>query len=342
MAVTLKEVAERAGVSRSAVSRTFTDGASVSARTRAKVEQAASDLGYAPNALASSLTTGRTKLIGLVVNNFHNPLILEVFDLFTRGLQDRGLRPLLVNLTEATDPVATVRMLRQYSVDGVIVASSTLPSSFAESFKAAGLPVVHAFGRASTAPDVAVVGIDNVACGRMAAEALIARGYARVGFLGGPRGATSTQDRAAGFLGKLAEHPGIDISVSYAGDYTFDAGRERMQRILADGPAEAYFCGDDLLAVGALSAVREAGLSVPGDVGLIGLNDMETARWQLIGLTTIRQPVAAIIAAAIELVVATIEAPDLVPEVRLFPCQVIERGTLRAKRPPVVDFVPPR
>ena len=341
MAVTLKEVAERAGVSRSAVSRTFTDGASVSARTRAKVEQAASDLGYAPNALASSLTTGRTKLIGLVVNNFHNPLILEVFDLFTRGLQDRGLRPLLVNLTEATDPAATVRMLRQYSVDGVIVASSTLSSSFAESFKAAGLPVVHAFGRASTAPDVAVAGIDNVACGRMAAEALIARRYVRVGFLGGPRGATSTQDRAAGFLGKLADHPEIDISVSYASDYTFDAGRERMQRILADGPAEAYFCGDDLLALGALSAVREAGLSVPGDVGLIGLNDMEMARWQMIGLTTIRQPVPAIIAAAIEMVVATIGTPDLVPEVRLFPCEVVERGTLR-QGPLVVDFVTPR
>jgi DNA-binding LacI/PurR family transcriptional regulator len=158
---------------------------------------------------------------------------------------------------------------------------------------------------------------------------LIARGYVRVGFLGGPRGATSTQDRAAGFLGKLAEHPDIAVTVSYAADYTFDAGRERMQRLLADGLAEAYFCGDDLLAVGALSALREAGLSVPGDVGLIGLNDMEMARWQLIGLTTIHQPVAAIIAAAIEMVVATIGTPDLAPEVRLFPCSVIERGTLR-------------
>lgn len=330
MAVTLKEVAERAGVSRSAVSRTFTDGASVSAKTRAKVEQAATDLGYAPNALASSLTTGRTKLIGLVVNNFHNPLILEVFDLFTRGLQERGLRPLVVNLTEATDPAATVRMLQQYSVDGVIVASSTLPPSFAEAFKGAGLPVVHAFGRPSTAPDVSVVSIDNVACGRMAAQALLARGYGRVGFLGGPRTATSTEDRTAGFLEELARHPGVEVSVSYAEAYAFDAGRAEMQRHLAGPRAEAWFCGDDLLAVGAMSAIREAGLSVPGDIGLIGLNDMEMARWQMIGLTTIHQPVAAIIAAAIEVVVATIESPDRVPEVRLFPCEVVERGTLRA------------
>jgi DNA-binding LacI/PurR family transcriptional regulator len=312
------------------VSRTFTEGASVSPKTRAKVEKAANDLGYTPNALASSLTTGRTKLIGLIVNNFHNPLILEVFDLFTRGLQDRGLRPLLVNLSDATDPAASVKMLRQYSVDGVIVASSTLPSSFAESFKNAGLPVVHAFGRYAIAPDVHVVGIDNVACGRMAAEALVQRGYRRLAFLGGPRTATSTQDRVAGFLGALAPYPEIRVTTSYATDYSFDAGRAEMQRLLAETPAEAYFCGDDLLAVGALSAIQEAGLAVPGDIGLIGLNDMEMARWQLIGLTTIHQPVAQIIEAAIDLVVSIIETPDRPPEVRLFPCRVIERRTLRA------------
>ncbi len=329
MAVTLKDVALRAGVSRSAVSRTFTDGASVSPKTRTKVETAAKDLGYAPNALASSLTTGRTKLIGLIVNNFQNPLILEVFDLFTRGLQDRGLRPLLVNLSDATDPAASVRMLRQYSVDGVIVASSTLPSSFARSFRAAGLPVVHAFGRVSGAPDVHVVGIDNFACGRMAAEALVQRGYDRVAFLGGPADATSTQDRAAGFLAALGTHRGIAVSVSYAHAYTFDAGRTEMQRLLTVPPAQAYFCGDDLLAVGALSAIQDAGLSVPGDIGLIGLNGMEMARWQNIGLTTIRQPIDQIIDAAIELVVATIETPDRAPENRIFPCRVIERQTLR-------------
>ena len=329
MAVTLKDVAERAGVSRSAVSRTFTDGASVSARTRAKVEQAAEDLGYAPNALASSLTTGRTKLIGLIANNFHNPLILEVFDLFTSGLQDRGLRPLLVNLSGATDPAASVRMLRQYSVDGVIVASSTLPPSFAAAFRHAGIPVVHAFGRHAPAPEVHVAGIDNIACGRMAAEALIQRGYTRVAFLGGPQTATSTQDRAAGFLKALAPHAAISVTTSYATDYTFDAGRAEMQRLLPHNPAQAYFCGDDLLAVGAMSAIEEAGLKVPHDVGLIGLNDMEMSRWQNIGLTTIRQPVAEIIDAAIELVVATIEHPERPPEVRLFPCAVIDRRSLR-------------
>ena len=332
MPVTLRDVAERAGVSPSAVSRTFTAGASVSPKTRRKVEQAAAELGYAPSALAAALSTGRTKLIGLISNNFHNPVFLEVFDRFTRGLQDRGLRPLLVNLSDETDPANSVRMLRQYSVDGVIVASSTLPPSFARAFRDAGLPVVHAFGRRSETPEVHVVGVDNVECGRLAARALIARGYKRVAFLGGPVDATSTRDRCEGFMDEIARAPGLNAERSFADAYSFEAGRKEMQRILASSdPAEAYFCGDDVLSIGALSALRDAGYAVPQDVGVIGFNDMEMAGWQNIDLTTIRQPIPEIINAAIDLAVASVDAPQAPPEARLFACTLVERATLRPK-----------
>lgn len=247
----------------------------------------ASELGYSPNFLARSLTTRRTKLIGLVSDNFHNPIFLEVSDLFTRGLQDRGLRPLLVNLSGETDPENSVRMLRQYSVDGVIVASWTLPQGFAKAFRDAGVPVVHSFGRHSGSPQVHVVGIDNVQCGRMAAQELLARGYRRIGFPGGPESATSTQDRCHGFLDELHKHPQMQVNVSFAKAYSFDAGRREMSRLLTGGVQQACFCGDDVLSIGALSATTEAGLSVPGDIGLIGLNDMEMAGWQNINLTTI-------------------------------------------------------
>lgn len=329
MAVTLKEVAKRAGVSRSAVSRTFTDGASVSDKMRHKVEKAARDLGYSPNALASSLTTGRTKLIGLVSNNFHNPIFLQVFDLFTRGLQDRGLRPLLVNLTDEIDPDQSVRMLRQYSVDGVVVASSTLPPGFAKAFRDAGVPVVHSFGRYAAAPQVHVVGIDNVECGRMAARTLVARGYDKVAFMGGPEAATSTQDRYTGFMSEMSAHPDVDVSYSFAAAYSFDAGRREMLRLLEGTPAQAYFCGDDVLSIGALSALRESALNVPQDVGIIGLNDMEMSGWENINLTTIHQPIRQIITSSIELMVAMLDEPDRYPEARIFPCSVVERGTLR-------------
>ena len=334
MPVTLKDVAKSAGVSRSAVSRTFTDGASVSDTMRQRVEKAALELGYTPNALASSLTTGRTRLIGLVSNNFHNPIFLQVFDLFTRGLQERGLRPLLVNLTDEIDPKHSLKMLRQYSVDGVVVASSTLPPTFSQAFRDAGMPVVHSFGRQSSAPQVHVVGIDNVDSGRIAARELAERGYQRVAFLGGPADATSTQDRFHGFMSELQRFSNVSVSHSNAKAYSFDAGRYEMLRLL-DTPeievADAYFCGDDVLSIGALSAIKDRGFSVPDDIGVIGLNDMEMSGWESIDLTTIRQPIQQIVQSSIELIEIMLDDPDRYPEARLFPSTVTERSTLRPR-----------
>ena len=331
MAATLKDVAELAGVSRSAVSRTFTKGASVSAKMRHKVEKAAQELGYSPNALASSLTTGRTKLIGLVSNNFHNPIFLEVFDLFTKTLQERDLRPLIVNLSDETEPENSVQMLRQYSVDAVVVASSTLPPSFAKAFHEAGMPVVHTFGRFASSPDVHVVGIDNIECGRMAARELVSRGYKKISYLGGPKDATSAQDRHQGFIEEMSRHPEIETSVSFSEGYSFEAGRAEMLRQLDGSPAEAYFCGDDVLSIGALSAIRERGLEPAKDIGIIGLNDMEISRWESINLTTIHQPIKQIITASVDLVEEMLSEPERYPEARIFPCKIVERGTLRKR-----------
>ena len=329
MAVTLKEVAELAGVSRSAVSRTFTDGASVSARTREKVEKAAKTLGYKPSLIARSLATNRTKLIGLVANNFQNPAFLDVFDLFTSELQKRGFRPLLVNLSDETSPKQFVELLRQYSVDGVIVATSTLPPSFASGFQTAGIPVIHTFGKYQANANVHVVGIDNDYCGSMAAQTFFERGYRSVALLGGPRTATSTQDRAAGFLRASKE---LDLEVArvcYAENYTYNAGCNAMQAVLADKHVEAVFCGDDLICMGAIDAARSAGKVIPDDIGFLGFNDIAMAGWEAYALTTIRQPIRDIIVSSVELVVGMVENPSRGPEVRLFPCTVIERGSLR-------------
>ena len=331
MPATLRDVAELAQVSRSAVSRTFTKGASVSEKTRKKVMEAADQLGYSPNALASSLTTGRTKMIGLISNNFHNPVFLEVFDRFTRGLHERDLRPLLVNLTDETEPEASIRMLRQYSVDGVIVASSTLPPAFARSFRDAGIPVVHSFGRHSDTPDVDILGIDNIAAGRMAARTLIAHGYRKLAFLGGPADATSTLDREKGFMEECALNVEVKATVSFAEAYSFEAGRAEMQNLLKAPLAEAYFCGDDVLSIGAISALESAGLNVPDDVGILGLNDIEMASWENINLSTIHNPFDQIIEASIERVTALVEDQTITPEARLFDCSLIERGTLKAR-----------
>ncbi|MEM6694070.1 MAG: LacI family DNA-binding transcriptional regulator [Pseudomonadota bacterium] len=334
MGVTFRDVAALAGVSPSTVSRCFTEGASISAKTRARIEKAADQLGYRPNALASSLTTGRTKLVGLVSDNFQNPIFLEVFDRFTRGLQDRGLRPLLVNLSHQTDPASSVRMLQQYSVDAAIVASSTLPVEFAESFEAAGIPVVHSFGRYAEKPRVNVVTINNFEAGRMAARALVDCGYQRIAMLAGPGSATSTQDRLAGFLEAMDAEPNVAVSTSYARAYSFDAGWDAMRALIAEGDlAEAYFCGDDVLSIGALSALEDAGYRVPDDVGILGFNDMEMARWRNIDLSTIHQPIDEIVRLSIESVGNMLSSPvAMAPRAHLLSCRIVHRGTLKTAR----------
>jgi DNA-binding LacI/PurR family transcriptional regulator len=329
MAVTLKDVAKRAGVSRSAVSRTFTPGASVSANTRAKVERAARDLGYSPSFIARSLTTKRTKLIGLVANNFQNPVFLEVFDLYTRALQQRELRPLLVNLTDETDPEQSLRMLQQYGVDAVIVATSTLPPGFSEAFRDAHVPVVHAFGRFDPATNAHVVGIDNVMAGRMAAETLARRGYRNIAVIGGPNYATSTQDRIAGFSQRMRELDVGITDISYAANYSYAAGRVAMLALMERATVDAVFCGDDLICMGAMDAARSKELSIPGDIGFLGFNDMDIAAWDAYRLTTIHQPIRDIILRSVELVVELADDKERSPEIRLFPCTIVERSTLK-------------
>lgn len=328
--VTLRDVAEKAGVSRSAVSRTFTEGASVSQTTRGKVMSAAKSLGYSPNVLASSLTTGRTMLIGLVVDNFSNPIFLRVFDQFTRLIQKQGFRPLIVNLSDDTLSNSPVDTLRQYSVDGVIVASSTLPTSLAAEFREANIPVVHSFGRSEGKARTHVVGVDNVYCGELAGQTLLNHGYRKVGFLGGPENATTTIDRLHGFSQAMAER-GLGFSKSFAMAYSYEAGVTEMRRLIAAGPpADAYFCGDDQLAVGAMDALAEAGFVIPRDVGILGMNDMDMAHWNCVRLSTIRQPIRQIIGTSVDLVVSQIADPQSTPKTRLLPCEVILRDTLKS------------
>jgi DNA-binding LacI/PurR family transcriptional regulator len=328
---TARAVAELAGVSISAVSRTFTEGASVSAKTREKVLAATRSLGYQPNALARSLMTNRTQMIGLICNNFDNPLFMEIFDLFTRRLQQYGRRPLLANLSGGIRPDLALEMLLKYRVDGVIVASSTLPPSFTIACAEAGMPVVGAFGRPGSAGSVPIVGADNVQGGRLAGDVLRARGYRNIAFLGGPQTATTTEDRMRGFRESLLNDGHEPCATVYAHSYCHEAGLTLMQQLIRNGGIDAVFCGDDVLAMGAIDACRKAGVRVPGDIGILGFNDMAMAAWPGYDLTTIHQPVPQIIGAAVELVLSAVDHADKAFEARTFECHLVERGTLRAR-----------
>lgn len=279
--------------------------------------------------MARSLMTGRTELIGLVSNNFDNPAFMEIFDLFTRRLQDSGLRPLLANLSGNSDPQQAVAMLRQYNVDAVIVASSTVSMAFIDGCLAADIPLVHAFGKPMGRPDLHVVGADNKQGGKLAARILLEHGYRNVAFLGGPRAASSTADRLTGFRAGLKNNGIAPAAEVFANGYCHEDGRQLMRKLLADTSIEAVFCGDDILAIGALDACTENGKSVPDDIGVLGFNDIAMASWAAYNLSTIRQPIAGIIVAAVDTAIRLVAGHRLQPELKRFACEAVLRSTLR-------------
>lgn len=329
--VTARDVAASAGVSISAVSRAFTHGASISPKTRKKVERAAQSLGYTPNVLARSLMTQRSRLIGIVSTNFRNPAFMEIFDRFTLALQERRLRPLIFNLSASTRYEDALQLLLEYRADGVIVASSTLPQAFFDALQESEIPAVVAFGRSLAPGSIGSVAADNASGGAIAARLLIERGYRRVGFVGGPRDATTTIDRRRGFREMLETHE-VAFVEAFAEHYAHSAGMDAAETLLGTHPdVDALFCGDDIVAMGVMDFVRSRqGRRIPDDVGLIGFNDISMARWPGYNLTTIRQPFEEIVEDAIAMIVSQIEgAGGASSQTRLFPCAPILRGTLR-------------
>jgi DNA-binding LacI/PurR family transcriptional regulator len=264
----------------------------------------------------------------LVANNFKNPAYLEIFDTFTRLLQERGLRTLLINLTDEIESQRSLDLLLQYQVDAVVVASSTLPVEFSNAFAAAGLPIVHALGRKNDG-QYDVVSIDNQAAGALAAERLLASGYTQLGFLGGPENATSTRDRLAGFM-SVAQSFEINVQVYFAEGYTFEAGNRAMHNLMKGELAQGYLCGDDMIALGAISALEKAGVRIPDEVGVLGFNNIHMSGWENVRLSTISQPFRRVLELTADRLELQLHSPELFkPRVTLLSCEVIERDTLK-------------
>ncbi len=327
---TAKQVANQANVSISAVSRAFTPNASISKATKKKVLSAANALGYRPNLMARSLMTRRTELIGLISNNFHNPVFIPMFDLFTRELQKRGKRPLFVNLTDTKNYNGFIDNLNQYNVDGILIASSTLPQKFIQKCFDTGIPTVHAFGKTHHGFDHNIVTADNIKGGELAAEIFIKSGYKNIGFLGGPKQSNTTQDRLKGFKDHLAKS-NIKLSIEiFADNYDYISGKTKMAEIIHNNKCDAVFCGDDILAIGAIDYCKLHHIKIPDQMALIGFNNIEMSGWSVFNLTTIEQPVNNIINSSVELLFNTIENPERPSETRLFQCKSIIRNSVKS------------
>ena len=330
--VTAQDVARRAGVSQSAVSRAFTPGASISPELRERIRSAAATLGYRPNAIARSLITARSRIVGIVAAYLRNHFYPDVLDALSRALQARGYQIMLftAELNETADQV--LDGLLRYRVDAVVLASTTLSSSLAEECRAAGIPVLL-FNRMSDVASVSAVTGENRRGGRMVGELLAACGHDRIAYIAGIDDSSTSRDRERGFVEGLAAG-GARLFAREAGLYRFDGAADAARRLFArpDRP-DAVFAANDHMAIAAMGvATAEFGLRIPEDVAFVGFDDVEAARWPAYSLTTFSQPISPMVSAVVDLLLSLVEEPDSTPRHIVVTGELIERGSTRPRR----------
>lgn len=333
--VTAHDVARLAGVSQSAVSRSFTAGASVAPDTRDKVHAAARTLGYRPNAIARSLITRRSRMIGLVMSYLENQFYPLVIERLSQALQRDGYHVLLF-ISETADADAVLTDILQYQVDGIVMASTTLSSALAHDCAEAGIPVVlfnrvaqmGAMGRYSTSS----VTSQNREGGRLTGELLLRTGHRRIAWLAGLENASTSLEREAGLCEALAE-AGQSLYARAVGRYDFAEAQRAVLELFRD-PAkrpDALFAANDHMAIAALEMLRgELGLKVPQDVSVVGFDNVPQAAWPSFDLTTVQQDVDRMVDATRTLLFEQIGGEVLARSVTV-PCVLVERGTVAVR-----------
>jgi DNA-binding LacI/PurR family transcriptional regulator len=312
--ISIKDIARAAGVSHSTVSRALGDSSLVSAETKARIQRLAHDMGYSPDAQARSLVMGRTKTIGIVVTTIADPFIGEIVQAVESTAHDHGYTVILVSSNAEPDrEIGAVEMLRSKRVDGVIVTSSRIGALYHDYLEQLSVPVVliNSHSRQAGLYTFAV-NVDNRHGGCLATDHLIQLGHRRIAYLTGPADHSDDLDRLAGYRQALAE-AGIpfDPALVVPGTGRADGGERALPVLRAlQSPPTAAFCYNDVTAIGLMYATRQAGLSVPGDLAVVGFDDIPFALYIYPPLTTIAQPKLEMGKSAVEMMLALVSDRD--------------------------------
>ncbi len=323
---TSSTVAEAAGVAQSTVSRALRGDPRVREDTRRLIETTAERLGYRPAwAAPPAGPPERTRSIGVISSDLTNPFFPTLLDPVHDELQLMGYR--FVLFAERTDlptgQEALVSLLNR-SLDGVLVTTATLDSHLGEAL--AGLPIVL-LNRYIDGMDADRVTADNHHGGRTAARHLIDLGHRAVGVIRGPANTSTSRDRFAGVTDSGLV---LEERLVREGPYSHQSGYQNARELLRrPDPPTALLCGNDVIAFGALDAAKSLGLDVPGDVSVIGFDDVPMAAWEVFQLTTVRQPLADMARTAARLLVERIEHDGEIGagRERLFATSLVKRST---------------
>ncbi|MGK9269503.1 LacI family transcriptional regulator [Williamsia muralis] len=329
--VTSYDVARRAGVSQSTVSRALRGDPRVIQQTRDEIQALAKDMGYVPHVTARSLITRRSMSIAVVSGDLRNPS----YPTLVNTLQDRFARDdyrvlLMSDRTEGTLE-KDILALRGGLVDGVVFVSARLDSPIVSEMIDSKIPLVILSRDVDGAQAGRVdrVTSDNVGGGRLVADHLIELGHRRIGLISGPVANASVKLRESGFRDGLAQHGfPLDESLVHRGAVDATTGLTGGLQLCgrADRPT-AIFCVTDYVAFGTLDATKRLGLRVPDDVSVVGYNDLDISGWSILDLTTVRQPLEDMALAAAELLLARINGAAGTPVHREFGVEWVRRGS---------------
>nr|WP_299241216.1 LacI family DNA-binding transcriptional regulator [uncultured Halomonas sp.] len=327
--VTSRDVAKLAGVSQSAVSRTFSPNAKVSERTRKKVMEASRELGYRPNTIARSLITRSSRTIAVVTYSLENPFYSFMLEKASRFFQAQGYHLLLFFAPSEGSFDLVIDDIIKSQVEGVLMLAITLDSGQAKEVANFGIPVVI-INRTVNYAGISQVGSDNVQGGYWAGSYLASQGHRRIAYLAGLPDSSTSRQRQAGFLEGLAAK-GLVCHALEVGNYRYQDACHATRRLFASpSPPDALFSANDLMAIAALEVLRhEFGLAVPDDVSVIGFDDMPMAAWPSHSLTTLKQPVDLMVMKATELLLDQINQTDTTPEQITLPVTPLLRNSTR-------------
>ncbi|MEP9363587.1 LacI family DNA-binding transcriptional regulator [Nocardioides sp. CN2-186] len=330
---TLEEVAALAGVGRGTASRVINGGEKVSDRARQAVEQAIEELGYVPNAAARALVTRRTDAVALVIAESEERVFGEPFFAgIIRGIgsalaeADRQLVLLLAQASQRRGGLD--HWLTRQHVDGVLLLSLHDDDELPDLIRAHGLPVVVG-GRAREDLRSDYVDVDNVQGAELAVGHLVERGRTRVATIAGPADMVAGRSRFQGYVAALeAAGLPLDERLVVRGDFGQGSGERAMRELLVRAPdLDGVFCANDLMAAGALLALREAGRRVPEDVAVVGFEDAPIARSTLPPLTTVHQSPEQMGRAMVDLLLEATQAPEASRPGRMLPTHLVVRGS---------------
>ena len=331
-----REVAERAGVSRSAVSRAFTPGASIAPATLKRVKAAADALGYQVNHLARGLLAHRSHLVGLVTSDPETPFRAQMISALSRALIQRGNVPAIISVGPTAEDLANAsRQLLGYRAEATVFLSGSPPASLIEMARRNGQPLVL-INRAETGLDV--VRCDDRGGARLAFDALRGSGTLHLGVISIATPSPSLLRREKTFA-RLAARRDISVTVARGKHSDYVGGREAARQLVSSGvPPEAVFCVNDLLAMGAVDEFRKAGLSIPDDISVIGFDDVPMAEWTPYRLTTLRQDPERIATEVVTILDRRRETPDMPPDIGHLPRRA--RHTLVCQRTELKSYKP--